>query len=50
MMPYSIQYHNIRYQMYMMMEHLGSVMDGEATFDMLELWNWMNDVLHKEEE
>ena len=37
---------DLRLNMYMMMEHLGKVMDGEASLNILELWQWMDEVLH----
>lgn len=40
--------HDIRFHLYMMWNHLGEVMDGDANLDILELWHWMNDVLHKD--
>jgi len=41
---------DLRLNLYMMKEHLGQVMDGEASLNILELWQWMDEVLHKEEE
>jgi hypothetical protein len=34
----------------MMKEHLGQVMDGEASLNILELWQWMDEVLHQEDD
>ena len=37
---------DLRLNMFMMMKHLGDVMDGDATLNILELWQWMDEVLH----
>ncbi len=41
---------DLRLNLYMMKEHLGKVMDGEASLNILELWKWMDEVLHQEED
>lgn len=41
---------DLRLNLYMMKEHLGKVMDGEASLNILELWKWMDEVLHLEGE
>ena len=41
---------DLRLNMFMMMKHLGEVMDGEASLNILELWQWMDEVLHNEDD
>ena len=41
---------NWRIVIYMMKEHIGDVMDGNTELDLLELWKWMDMLLHSEEE
>ncbi len=41
---------DLRLNLYMMKEHLGHVMDGEASLNILELWQWMDEVLHYEDD
>lgn len=41
---------DLRLNLYMMKEHLGQVMDGEASLNILELWQWMDEVLHQEDD
>jgi len=41
---------DLRLNLFMMMKHLGDVMDGDATLNILELWQWMDEVLHVEDD
>lgn len=41
---------NWRLQLYLMKEHIGKVLDGEAELHLGELWLWMEEILHPNEE
>ena len=45
-----MNYKDMRYHLYLMKEHIGNVLDGEAELDLNGLWSWMDQVLHSDKE